>query len=357
MLHTSLLIVTVSVSKRLWPPGLPLAIEEGSHYYQLTARALCGHTGLSKGINNLYSMTIFAFLSGILLTWLVMSGLLSQLISLIVNIWWPPSNGERGMLADQWLLNSGVSTSSGWRLIGYWRETSDYGHACSELAGLLADKACLSNQDKVLDVGFSSNDQLLVWLDYYQVDSLTALAETEQLLASAQDQCDHYDQLKLVRGHELELAKLEADSFDKLLALDCAYQFDNKSRFFNNARKVLKDGGSLTLTDMILSRPFRNPMERRMVNLLARPCGISVKGLMVRQKYEFHLKEAGFEKVECLDISQDVLSGFCFWFSQHYRQLSPVTRPKVWIRLRLLVWFIRWMQHRGLLEYHVISAR
>ncbi|WP_252178125.1 methyltransferase domain-containing protein [Endozoicomonas sp. 4G] len=302
-------------------------------------------------------MTIFAFLSGVLLTWLVMSGLLSQLISFIISIWWPSSSGERGMQADQWLLNSGVSTSSGWRLIGYWRETSDYGQACSELAGLLADKACLSNQDKVLDVGFSSYDQLLVWLDYYQVESLTALAETEQLLAGAQDQCHHYDQLKLVRGHEAELAKLDADSFDKLLALDCAYHFDNKPRFFNNARKVIKEGGSLTLTDMVLSRPFKDRMEQRMVNLLARSCGISVEGLMTQQKYEYHLQEAGFEKIECVDISQDVLSGFCFWFSQHYRQLSPVTRPKVWIRLRLLVWFIRWMQHRGLLEYHVISAR
>lgn len=302
-------------------------------------------------------MTIFSFLLGVLITWLVMSGLLSQVFGLIVRIWWPSSRKEREILADQWLLNSGVSTSSGWRLIGYWRDTSNYRQACSELAGLLADKACLSNQDDVLDVGFSSYDQLLVWLDYYQVKSLTAFAQTEQLLAGAQDQCSHFDQLTLERGSDQTVAKQEENSFDKVVVLDCAYHFYEKKAFFKSARKVLREGGSLTLTDMVLARPFRDRTEQRMVHLLARSCGIAVEGLVVEQSYRKMLNDAGFETVEPIDISEDVLSGFCFWFNQHLRQLSSVTRPKVWIRLRLLVWFIRWMQHRGLLQYHLISAR
>ena len=90
---------------------------------------------------------------------------------------------------------------------------------------------------------------------------------------------------------------------------------------------------------------------------MARTCGIPVTGLHVQQVYESMLNTSGFEQVEIIDISEDVLSGFCFWFSQHYGQLSSVTRSKVWIRLRLRVWFIRWMQHRGLLRYHLISAK
>ena len=300
---------------------------------------------------------MFYFFLGVTITWLVMSGLLSQMVTLILRLWWPTSRKEKGILADQWLLNSGVSTSSGWRIMGYWRETSDYGQACSELAGLLADKACLSNQDDVLDVGFSSYDQLLVWMDYYQVNSLTALAETEQLLAEAHDQCNHFEQLNLERGNEHELEKLEEGEFDKVLALDCLYHFESKEHFFTNAHRLLKEGGSLTVTDMVLARPYRDRMEQRMVTLMARTCGISVDGLLPPQKYESVIKEAGFKEQEAVDISQDVLSGFCFWFSQHHRQLSSVTQSKVWIRLRLLVWFIRWMQHRGLLEYHLINIK
>ena len=302
-------------------------------------------------------MTFFAFFLGVLATWLVMSGFLSQLVTLLLRIWWPSSRKERGIQADQWLLNSGVATSSDWRLLGYWRDTGDYGQACSELAGLLADKAWLSNQDDVIDVGFTSYDQLLVWMDYYQVRSLTALAETEQLYASAQTQCSHFDQLKLERGSEAELAKFEDDSCDKLLALDCVYHFEDKAQFLKNARKVVRSGGSLTLTDMVLSRPYKDRREQKLVSLLARVSGIAVEGFHPRQKYEELIREAGFSDIEIVDISQDVLSGFCFWFNQHHSELSPLTRSRVWIRLRLLVWFIRWMQHQGLLEYHLISAK
>ncbi len=302
-------------------------------------------------------MTIFAFFLGVLITWLIMSGILSQLITLLLRVWWPSSRTERGIQADQWLLNSGVSTSSGWRMLGYWRDTSDYGRACSELAGLLADKACLSNQDDVIDVGFTSYDQLLVWMDYYQVRSLTALAENEQLYASAQNQCSHFEQLKLERGNESELAKLDEDSCDKLLALDSVYHFEDKVQFLANARKVIRPGGSLTLSDMVLTRPYQDRREQKLVNLLARVCGIAIEGLHPQQKYRELIREAGFSEIEIVDVSQDVLSGFCFWFNQHHSELSPLTRSRVWIRLRLLVWFIRWMQHQGLLEYHLISAK
>ncbi|MGI9274160.1 MAG: methyltransferase domain-containing protein [Endozoicomonas sp.] len=302
-------------------------------------------------------MTILSFFLGVLLTWLVMSGLLSQGLALLVRIWLPSSRREQEVMSDQWLLNSGLITSSGWRLLGYWKETASYPQACAEMAGLLADKACLSSQDRVLDVGFASYDQLLVWLDYYQVQSLTAVTGSEQLLAGAQDNCSHFSQLTLERGSEHVITRLNDEPFDKLLVLDCAYHFDDKSAFFRDARRVLKPGGSLALTDMVLARPYRDRREQRLVRALARSCGIRVEGLLVQQIYESTLQKAGFKDVDVVDISEDVLSGFCFWFAQHHRQLSSLTRSRVWIRLRLLEWFIRWMQHRGLLAYLLISAR
>ena len=302
-------------------------------------------------------MAILSFFLGIFLTWLVMSGLLSQAFTLVFRAWFPSSRSERGVQADQWLLNSGVITSSRWRLLGYWHDTANYRQACSELAGLLADKACLSRQDRVFDIGFSSYDQLLVWLEYYQVESLTAATSSGGVLADAHDHCGHFNQLSLERGGLPVMEQIAPASFDKVLALDCAYHMKDKSRFFQLSRRVLGKGGSLTLTDMVLARPFRDRFEQRLVTFMARTCGIPVEGLHVQQVYESMLNSAGFEQVEIIDISEDVLSGFCFWFSQHYGQLSSVTRSKVWIRLRLRVWFIRWMQHRGMLRYHLISAK
>ena len=302
-------------------------------------------------------MDILSFLGGILLTWLIMSGLLSQGITLLVRIWWPSSSPSREFKIDQWLRNIPEEPSSGWSLLGYWKETSRYQQACSEMAGLLADKACLSNQDKVLDMGFTSHDQLLVWLDYYQVPSLTAVVRDEQLMARTNKVCGHFEALNLVRGGEQALEHQPAESFDKLLALDCVYQFNDKKAFFTNAKRLLKPGGVMAFTDMVLARPFKNGRERQFVEFLGRISGVHAESMQTQSDYELQLKELGFEHIEVVDITDDVLSGFCFWFAQHYHSLSQHTRSKLWIRLRLFVWFIRWMQHREQLRYQLIVAK
>lgn len=302
-------------------------------------------------------MLIFAFLLGVLLTWLVMSGLMAQGLALLVRIIWPSSTVERELSVDKWLLNIPVQPGSSWRLLGYWQDTFLYRQACSQMAGLLADRACLSSQDKVLDVGFTSHDQLLVWLDYYQVSHLTAIASDEHLMAKAATHCGHFNTLKLVRGGEKGLAEQARDSCDKLLALDCVYRFKSRPEFFAQARRVLKPGGTLALTDMVLARAFQDRCEQRLLSRLGRITGISVEGMSIKESYERLLRQYQFEQVYIMDITDDVLSGFCFWFGQHQQSLSSFTRSKMWIRLRLQVWFIRWMLHRKQLRYLMITAR
>ncbi|WP_257294023.1 methyltransferase domain-containing protein [Endozoicomonas sp. YOMI1] len=302
-------------------------------------------------------MPILSFLLGVLLTWLFMSGLMAQGLALLIRIWWPSSNRERELKVDQWLLNNPVQPASGWRLLGYWRDTSQYRQACSEMAGLLADKACLSTQDEVLDVGFTSHDQLLVWLDYYQVQHLTAIASDEQQMVRALEHCGHFNTLKLVRGGDKSLAEQPENSCDKLIGLDCVYHLESRSHFFSHVRKALRPGGTLAFTDMVLARPFQDRREQRLVNNLGRISGLLVEDMPVKETYENLLNQHGFEQVEILDITDDVLSGFCFWFGQHFHSLSAFTRAKMWIRLRLQVWFIRWMLHREQLRYLMIITR
>ncbi len=302
-------------------------------------------------------MLILSFLLGVMLTWLAMSGLLAQSLALVVRIIWSSSTIERELRADKWLLNIPLQPSSSWRLLGYWRDTSEYRQACSEMAGLLADKACLSGQDNVLDAGFTSHDQLLIWLDYYQVNHLTAIASDEHLMAEASAHCQHFNTLTLERGGEHGLAKQPKGGYEKLLALDCIYQFESRPEFFTQARRVLKTGGTLALTDMVLSRAFQDRREQRLLNRLGRIAGIPVEGMPIKETYKRMLGQYQFEQVEIMDITDDVLSGFCFWFSQHQQNLSSFTRSKMWIRLRLQAWFIRWMLHRRQLRYLLITAR
>ena len=302
-------------------------------------------------------MEILFFLVGVLITWLVMSGLLAQSCAFFYRFWWPSSRRNREYKIDQWLCNIPEQPRVGWNILGYWRETSSYQQACSEMAGLLADKACLSSKDKILDVGFTSHDQLQVWLEYYQVHSLTAIAPDEHQFVRASDQCSEFDALELLRGGNKALQGLPEKTYDKLLALDCVYRFPERELFIANSRRVLNDDGVLAFTDIVLSRPFRDSHERKLINALGRISGIRIEDIKDQHEYRELLTDAGFGKVEITDITEDVLSGFCFWFGQHHQNLSLYTHSKLWIRLRLMVWFIRWMQHREQIKYLLIVAR
>ncbi len=310
-----------------------------------------------RGYKKNSTMPILSFFLGVFLTWLIMSGLLAQGLTLLIMMWWPSSSRERELKNDQWLLNNPVQPSSSWRLLGYWKDTAQYRQACAEMAGLMADKACLSRQDEVLDIGFTSHDQLLVWLDYYQVEHLTAIACEETQMARANEHCGHFNSLELIRGGEKALQGRPQNSCDKLIALDCVYHFESRAQFLGNARKALRPDGTLVFSDMVLARPFHDRREQRLINTLGRLSGLPVKDMQCKETYENHLRQNHFERIEIIDITDDVLSGFCFWFGQHCQSLSTFTRSKIWIRLRLKVWFIRWMLHREQLRYLLIVAR
>ncbi|MGY0218148.1 SAM-dependent methyltransferase [Endozoicomonadaceae bacterium StTr2] len=301
-------------------------------------------------------MWISAFLLGVFCTWLIMSGVLGYGLRMFQqNI----LGVRQGRLEseDRWLLNTGPSARSDWHLLGYWRDAATYPKACQELAGLVADKACLSPGDRVLDAGFTSLDQLRMWRDYYQVEQIVGLTDDEQLLESGRGRFDESGEIRLQLGNEKILRQREADSVNKVIALDSAVSFERRPVFLEQANRLLTKDGVLVMTDFIQSRPCNDAREARKLRLLSAARGIHQDTLKTEDQYLKLLNEAGFDQVEMLDLTEDVISGFCYWFSQHHENLGSMIRSKLWWRLRIGVGFMRWGVYHDLISYKLVVAK
>lgn len=163
-----------------------------------------------------------------------------------------------------------------------------YAAACRALALLLGRASDLSKNDVVLDVGFGRGDQLFLWRDEFKVRRVhgvnSSLVEVKHFQAREQlekrkysmndSRADLLPQSLQTKGENKEYfsfdmvvsKKIQQDltkgtietffgsatvlspslknTFDKVLALDCAYHFAPcREKFFREAFRVLKPGG------------------------------------------------------------------------------------------------------------------
>lgn len=101
----------------------------------------------------------------------------------------------------------------------------------------------------------------------------------------------------------------EADSFpfDRILALDCAYHFETRKVFFEQAFEHLSPGGRIALADICLPTTSKS-LIRRMIDSTG--ALMPKENMVTADEYEAQLRRVGFVDVTVKDITEDVFPGF-----------------------------------------------
>ncbi|MBU2712669.1 class I SAM-dependent methyltransferase [Zooshikella harenae] len=301
-------------------------------------------------------MFILGLIIGVIVTWLVMSGMADLIISICRgSIKDQRVNGEY-FTPEQWLLNTSSAPLFTWCNFGYWRNVSNYVQACMNLAGLVADEVHLVPKDNLFDAGFRSPDQLLVWADLYQVDTIKACGLNIWRLQLARERCQAYPQVELLSGNHMQLAQQEDKSIDKIIALDCVYFFSDKQEFFDNASRVLQPRGLLGITDILLTQPFNVPWQAWLFRRFLTICRIPEENVVPEAIYKQRLDQAGFKLINYRDITVDVLGGFCDWVHQQTNTLKASIAVDVRLRLKILERVLRWLIQNNIVQYVLITA-
>ncbi|MEH6346686.1 MAG: class I SAM-dependent methyltransferase [Bermanella sp.] len=264
--------------------------------------------------------------------------------------------------------------NSSWGNLGYWassRQRADqsitstsYPQACGQLARELANIATLDASHKVLDTGFGCGDQLLLWLEEYQVQHLSGINLSFSQTQHAQEKIKKlklgpYITCSLNVGdcsHERSWQKLD-ETFNRIIALDCIYHFNDKQNYFSLCKQHLEKNGALVITDLVLTTKNMSFWQKIILKSICYFSHIPYKNLQTQEHYQKHLSNMGLVITQQRYISQDVFLPFGQWLKGYIQQIeySQKVRHKYsWLKYRGTAKFLAWGYKNKIFNYCIL---
>ncbi|MBY0290177.1 MAG: class I SAM-dependent methyltransferase [Mycobacteriaceae bacterium] len=246
-----------------------------------------------------------------------------------------------------------------WLNLGYWKEARTYPDACVAMVELLGTRGGLRPGDEVLDVGVGFAEQDFVLLERFKPSRIAGLDITPVHVDKGRERVAKRgleQQIDIRLGSATAIEFPDA-SFDSVLALECAFHFDTRDQFMDQAFRVLKPGGSLAIADML---PCPGKKSTRATAFARKYGHIPEANVYDREEYSRRLSAAGFDDVVVESIRQDVFPGMANYSRQRVAENKKMDEVIVEIseddRAQCRGVEI-WERGTGLTDYVIASAR
>jgi ubiquinone/menaquinone biosynthesis C-methylase UbiE len=148
---------------------------------------------------------------------------------------------------------------------GYWAdpqtatdEDDNFAQAAEQLTLELCQLAQIAEGDTILDAGCGFGGTIASLNERFHQLALVGLNIDARQLARATQQVPplHQNSVEFRQGDACDLP-FPDNRFQHVLAVECIFHFPSRDTFFHEAARVLKSGGTLTLSDFVPSPWFR----------------------------------------------------------------------------------------------------
>jgi ubiquinone/menaquinone biosynthesis C-methylase UbiE len=235
-------------------------------------------------------------------------------VSALRFINWLFSPAHRLSTSDVYdLIGTASLTEHGLYLnLGYWQDADSVDEASDALAMLVATTGGMGPSDVVLDCGFGFGDQDLLWAQRCAPAKIVGLNVTASQVERATWRANEAglgERIDFRKGSATQIP-LDEDSVDLVIALESAFHFDTRERFFAEAFRVLKSGGRLVTADILPMPTSPSTVERLRQRLswylVASRFNIPAANVYGIDTYRAKLRASGFEVTALFSIRDQV---------------------------------------------------
>lgn len=251
----------------------------------------------------------------------------------------------------------------GFLSFGYWEQGDDYPTAAKRLLKYFIDNSGIKKAEKILNVACGYGSESFVYFKRFKPKQIVGIDITEAHVDYANRRAAKEKlskKIHFIHADAVKLDKFADNTFSHILGIEGPAHFKTRTQFFSSANRVLKKGGELMLTDIIVGKKMRrwNPFHQFLLRMGAKGWVVPMDNAVNEVQYRKQLEDAGFEIMFFKNIGDRVFPGYAdSWDQIRDRDAEKKMGFFAAKGFRIIGKFLGYAYKKGLIEYIYFKAR